>query len=149
MPQPAPAGGESACDGPSLLVVGIDGSETSLRALHYAFGLARRQHSIVLAVFSYAPIADIYASAASAWHTGEQLAAELSETVATLAAEHGVEAEFVRAQRDPVLTVIELASARRADAIIIGASKALSHKLFGSKAVRIVRRSRCPVVVVP
>ena len=149
IPEPAPAGRESACDGPSLLVVGVDGSDTSLRALHYAFGLARRQRSTVLAVFSYAPIADLYASAAAAWHTGEELAAELHATVDALAAEHGVAAEFVRAQRDPVLTVIELASARRADAIIIGASKALSHKLFGSKAVRIVRRSRCPVIVVP
>lgn len=149
MPEPAPAGREDACDGPSLFVVGVDGSDTSLRALHYAFGLARRQHSTVLAVFSYAPIADMYASSASGWYTGEELAVELHATVEALAREHGVAAEFVRAQRDPVLTVIELATTRRADAIIVGASKALSHRLFGSKAVRIVRRSRCPVVVVP
>jgi hypothetical protein len=77
----------------SLLVVGIDGSNTSWRALHYAFGLARRQGGFVVAVFAFTPITSC--------------------------------------------------------AIIVGAGEALSHKLFGSKAARTIRRSRCPVIVVP
>ena len=40
------------CDGPTTLVVGVDGSDTATRALYYALGLARRQHSSVIAVYA-------------------------------------------------------------------------------------------------
>lgn len=143
-------GFELGSDGSSLLVVGLDGSETSWRALYYAFGLARRQRSTVVAVFAFTPVATFDGSPTCTWDAGQQLAAELRSAVGALSAEHDVTAEFVCAQRDPVVSLTEVAAARRADAIIIGASsKALSHKLFGSKAVRTVRRSRCPVTVVP
>ena len=45
-------GFELGSDGPTTLVVGVDGSDTSWRALYYAFGLARRQHATVVAVFA-------------------------------------------------------------------------------------------------
>jgi nucleotide-binding universal stress UspA family protein len=145
------SGFERGADGPtpSLLVVGLDGSDTSWRALHYAFGLARRQHGAVVAVFAFMPVTSWDGTSAGAWYAGAELAAELRAAVAALAREHRVDAEFVSAQRDPVRSLIEVAAERRADAIIVGASKALSHKLFGSKAVRTIRRSRCPVIVVP
>jgi hypothetical protein len=41
---------EFGTDGPSLIVVGVDGSRTSLRAAAYAAGLARRQHSRLLVI---------------------------------------------------------------------------------------------------
>jgi nucleotide-binding universal stress UspA family protein len=142
-------GFELGSDGPSLLVVGFDGSDTSWRALYYAFGLARRQRSTVVVVFAYTPVATLDGSVLCTWYTGEELADELRAAVSALAAEHNVDTEFVCAQRDPVLTLTEVAAARRADAIVIGASKAMSRKPFGSNAVRTVRRSRCPVTVVP
>jgi Universal stress protein family len=42
---------EFGTDGPSLIMVGVDGSRTSLRAAAYAAGLARRQHCRLLAVY--------------------------------------------------------------------------------------------------
>jgi nucleotide-binding universal stress UspA family protein len=140
---------ERGCEGTSLLVVGIDGSDTSLRALHYAFGLARRERGVVVAVFAFTPIRSWDGISASVCYTGEDLADELRAAVDSLSEELHVPAEFVRNQRDPVRTLIEVASTRCADAIIVGASKTLSHKLFGSKAARTIRRSRCPVIVVP
>lgn len=142
-------GSGSGPEGPSLLVVGVDGSDTSWRALHYAFGLARRQRSTVVAVFAFTPVGTSDGIPASTWHTGEELAAEIAAMIGELSAEHRVAAEFVRTQRDPVAIMTEVATERRADAIIVGASKALGHRLFGSKAVRTIRRSRCPVIVVP
>lgn len=143
------SGFELGCDGPSLLVVGLDGSDTSWHALHYAFGLARRQRGTVLAVFAFAPVLSWNGTTAAAWYTGEELAEELNAAVVALAEEQRVVAEFLRCRRDPVGCLVEVAVARRADAIIVGASKALSHKLVGSKAARTIRRSRCPVIVVP
>ena len=143
------AGFDFRSDGPALLVVGVDGSETSWRALYYAFGLARRQRSTVVAVFAAARRRTFDGFPGAAPDNGEGLSAELRAAVGALSAEHDVVAEFVCAQRDPALSLIEVAAERHADAIIIGASKTLSHKIFGSNAVRTVRRSKCPVTVVP
>jgi nucleotide-binding universal stress UspA family protein len=44
-------GFELGTDGPSAIVVGIDGSATSLRASAYAAGLARRQRARLVAVY--------------------------------------------------------------------------------------------------
>lgn len=140
---------QSTSSGPALFVVGIDGSDTSWRALHYAFGLARRQRSTLIAVFSFTPIITYITSPGEIYYTGEDVAAEIHAVIEALSAETDVAAEFICAQRDPVLTLIELAADRHADAIVLGASKALGHKLFGSKAARTMRRSRCPVIVVP
>jgi nucleotide-binding universal stress UspA family protein len=135
--------------GPSLFVVGVDGSETSWRALHYAFGLARRQGSTVVAVFSFVPIITYITSAADVYYAGEDMAAELREAIDALSAELDVAAEFIATERDPVVILTALADERHADAIILGASKTLGHKIFGSKAARMLRRCRCPVIVVP
>lgn len=132
-------GFELGSDGPSLLVVGIDGSDTSWRALYYAFGLARRQGSTLVAVFSFTPIISGF-GCPGVYYSGQDLAAELREAVLALGAETQVTAEFVATQRDPVSILTELAVRRRADAIIMGA---------GRKATRTIRRSRCPVTVVP
>lgn len=140
---------ELGSDGPSLLVVGIDGSETSWRALYYAFGLARRQRASVLAVFAFVPLAAFTGIPACTWTTGQELADELAAAVRILSAEHGVDAEFVCTQDDPVRTLVRLAATRYADAIVIGASRALLHRFVGSKVARTIRRSRRPVTIVP
>lgn len=132
-----------------MLVVGVDGTDTSWRALYYAFGLARRQGGAVVAAYSFSPILSYEAAAVGTWSAGLQLAQELCDAIEELAAEQHVPAEFVSSHKDPALTLIELADERRADAIVVGASRALAHRLFGSTAVRTVRRSRCPVTVVP
>jgi len=56
---------EFGTDGPSLILVGVDGSRTSLRAAAYAGGLARRQGCRLLAVY----VGRIPASAGAAPHT--------------------------------------------------------------------------------
>jgi nucleotide-binding universal stress UspA family protein len=140
---------ELGSDGPSVLVVGIDGSETSWRALYYAFGLARRQGARVLAVFAFLPVSTFTGIPATTWTSGQELADELCAAVEILAVEHHVEAEFICTQSDAVRALVHVASTRYADAIVIGASRALVHRYFGSKVARTIRRSRCPVTIVP
>ncbi|MED7826870.1 universal stress protein, partial [Streptomyces chiangmaiensis] len=42
---------ERGTDGPKVIVVGVDGSESSLRAAAYAGGLARRQRALLAVVY--------------------------------------------------------------------------------------------------
>jgi nucleotide-binding universal stress UspA family protein len=142
-------GYERGCDGPSALVVGVDGSDTSWRALYYAFGLARRQRSTVIAVFVIVTIGGYASMAVAPCQVNADLAEELERAVVTLAAEYGVATKFLSLVGDPVSTLIRVATAEHADALVLGASQALGHRLFGSVALRAVRRCRCPVTVVP
>jgi len=143
---------ELGCDGPTTFVVGVDGSDTSWRALYYALGLARRQHAAILAVHVVSTplaVADDGTLAGAVEQANANLANDLGPAVLVLAADYGVRTEFVSRVGDPVTILIEAAAEHRADALIVGASHARVHHLLGSKAVRAVRRCQCPVTVVP
>ena len=150
MPREMATGFELGCDGPTTLVVGVDGSDTATRALYYALGLARRQHSSVIAVHAMTtPAAYDGAMGASPYQASLELAGELEAKIQALAAEYHVTTKFVSVPGDPVAVLIKIAAAHHADGIVLGASTAIGHRLFGSAAVRAVRRCRCPVTVVP
>jgi nucleotide-binding universal stress UspA family protein len=143
-------GFELGCDGPTTLVVGVDGSETATRALYYALGLARRQHSCVIAVYATTTPAGYDAALGAAQHQASlEVAAELELKIQALAADYHVKTKFVAVAGDPVTVLTNIAAAHHADGIVLGASKTIVHKLFGSTALRAVRRCRCPVTVVP
>src|SRR5271169_6251053 len=127
---------EFGTDGPSLIMVGVDGSRTSLRAAAYAAGLARRQHCRLLAVY----VGRVPASAAAA--AGG--AAVMSHT-----AETGIAAEFRSVRGDPLAELIRIAEQAHADAVVVGASEHLGHRIVGSLAARLVRAGKWPVIVVP
>jgi nucleotide-binding universal stress UspA family protein len=141
-------------DGPSALVVGVDGSDTSWHAFHYAVGQARRQGARVVAVYAESLVGAAFAGSSAlalpALDTSaDELRTELRTAVESIAAEHGVDVEFVVRTADPVLALTEIAEQVRADAILVGASTQAAHRLFGSVAVRAVRAGRWPVTVVP
>jgi len=146
-------GFELGTDGPATLVVGLDGSDTAWRALHYAVGQARRQHSRVVAVYAQHTPVFVEAQMASAAAATEEADAayreELRAAVDALGREHGVPTQLVTVVADPVLALAKVAEEVRADAIVVGASEQAGHRLFGSVAVRIVRAGNWPVTVVP
>jgi nucleotide-binding universal stress UspA family protein len=143
---------EIGTDGPTLIMAGLDGSRTSMRAAAYAAGLARRQNCRLLAVYvGHLPAgASMSAGAAVAMaETSRQVAADLEETVLHRAAEAGMDAEFRAVSGDPFTELTRIATAERADAVVVGTSEHAGHRVVGSLATRLVRAGKWPVIVVP
>jgi nucleotide-binding universal stress UspA family protein len=161
-PGAAPAGrpsgeAELGTDGPRAIVVGVDGTPTSLRALAYAAGLARRQHAELICVYVRQPLrtpvvmsswvdAGIVAAEAQAQSDAEQ---EVCAQISDDATAWGTGARLVVRHGNPLTELRKVAEQAGADTIIVGASASLAHRLFGSLGHRLLRRKPCPVTIVP
>ena len=146
---------ELGTDGPSVILVGVDDSTTSIRAGWYAAGLARRQRARIVAVF-----VQPMASFGSAGPGGAALTvakdeafrksiADMEQRAEAIATELGISITFRAARGDPYSEINRIADEVRADAIVVGASKHAGHRFIGSLAVRLVRAGKWPVTVVP
>jgi nucleotide-binding universal stress UspA family protein len=143
---------ELGTDGPHSILVGIDGSETSLRAGSYAAGLARRQGAEIIVLFVHTPPGAGILSAGLIEVQREAQVTVVSELRAD--AEHwasvlGVPITFHERHGNPYVELVRLADELRVDAVVIGASMRAGHRLVGSLASRLVRDARWPVTVVP
>lgn len=146
---------ELGTDGPSVILVGVDGSVTALRAAAYTAGLARRQRARVVVVY-VAPVTGMALAspagpsvlmAESEAH--DEVAKELADRADRMASELGISVTFIMAHGDPYHEITRVAMETRADAIVVGASLKAGHRLMGSLAVRLVRAGKWPVTVVP
>ncbi|MGK5641973.1 universal stress protein [Streptomyces sp. URMC 126] len=150
-----PSGFERGTDGPKVIVVGVDGSESSWRAAAYAAGLARRQNAMLAIVYVQpvlvggaafgAPVAEVTEEVA------EELLAEIRATTERLRGlyPHAMRWEFHTFRGDPYSGLVQAADDLKADAVVVGASEQAGHRIVGSVAVRLVKAGRWPVTVVP
>jgi nucleotide-binding universal stress UspA family protein len=138
-------------DGPSLILVGVDGSDTSLRAAAYAGGLARRQGSrlVVLYVATTPALYGLAPGAAVVTAAQGEVARELGLLVEEGALYYGVEATFVVRHGDPFAEFSRVADDTRADSVVVGVSTHAGHRIMGSLGLKLVRAGRWPVTVVP
>ncbi len=150
------AGFEFGDDGPSAIVVAVDGSETSLRAAAFAFGHARRQGGRLVFVFvrrasppvgTLSPLAGSHATLAL-WDSEDTIERELRDTVAALTPPNA-QADVVVRRGDPFHEIIAVAKECRADLVVVGASMSFGHRIAGSLAGRLIKAARWPVTVVP
>jgi nucleotide-binding universal stress UspA family protein len=139
-------------DGPDVLLVGVDGSDTSLRAGAYAAGMARRQQArlVILYVRPFSAVSGIGAGAVTSMQEAyDAVAAELRQNAEEQGPRLGIDVEFVERDGNPYTEIVRLAGEIQADAVIVGASTKAGHRFVGSLAVHLVRASRWPVTVVP
>jgi nucleotide-binding universal stress UspA family protein len=143
-----------------VVVVGIDGSNTSWEAFWWACGEGRRLGGRLVAVFvSSTPLVDAAAAAAAAL-TGVVMvpvanaqrdtyhAEHLRGRVEKCAADADLAVLFVHAQGDAANELLEVAWAQHADLIVVGRSTKARHHIVGSLSRRLVGRRDVPVVVV-
>ncbi|MFC7309650.1 universal stress protein [Streptomyces monticola] len=144
---------ERGTDGPKVIVVGIDGSDSSLRAAAYAAGLARRQRALLAVVYVQPVItagAALGAPVAEATdEIAESLITEIRDAAERVKDIYDVRWEFHTFRGDPYNGLVEAANELTADAVVVGASEQAGHRLIGSVAVRLVKAGRWPVTVVP
>lgn len=144
---------ECGTDGPRVVMVGVDGTRTSLRAASYAAGLARRQHSRLVVVYVAAPsVLTAMAPglvAAAVQNTHDELASDLRQECRRGAEELGLSLTFVCRRGDAYAELCAAADEFRADMVVVGSSEQAGHRLIGSIASRLVRSGRWPVTVVP
>jgi nucleotide-binding universal stress UspA family protein len=143
---------ERGTDGPRVIVAPIDGSTTSLRAVSYAAGLARRQSAqlVVIFVCSSSPMTGIVPEAGVLFTDAQhEVAQELRQQVAEGACRSGIRARFIETKGDPYTEISRICDEVLADSVIVGASTSAGHRIVGSLGVRLVRAGRWPVTVVP
>jgi nucleotide-binding universal stress UspA family protein len=123
-----------AAPGRHPILAVYDGSAASKHALAYAAGLARRTDHWLIIV--------------RIWRFGVRQAERMRRVRTELADTDlgGLDIEIVFPIGDPARELIRATAERRADALVIGASRRLTP---APMTFRVVRRASCPVVVVP
>ncbi|MFR0355735.1 universal stress protein [Streptomyces sediminimaris] len=144
---------ERGTDGPKVIVVGVDGSDTSMRAAAYAGGLARRQGALLAVVYVQPVMAAGAAMGAPVAETTDEIAegliAYIRDATERLRGIFEVRWEFHTFRGDPYGGLVKAADELKADAVVVGASEQAGHRIVGSVAVRLVKAGRWPVTVVP
>ncbi|MFD0305554.1 universal stress protein [Streptomyces sp. NPDC127119] len=144
---------ERGTDGPKVILTGVDGSESSLRAASYAAGLARRQRALLTLVYVQPVMAAGAALGVPVADTTDQIAEELVRDIQEAAEQvkgiFDVRWEFHTFRGDPYNGLVSAAEQLKADAVVVGASEQAGHRIVGSVAIRLVKAGRWPVTVVP
>ncbi|MEU8892773.1 universal stress protein [Streptomyces sp. NPDC048442] len=144
---------ERGTDGPKVIVAGLDGSPSSLRAAAYASGLARRQNALLALVYVQPLMPTGAALGAPVAGTTEEIAedliAEIRQAAERVKGIFEVRWEFHTFRGDPYNGLVTAADELTADAVVVGASESAGHRFVGSVAVRLVKAGRWPVTVVP
>lgn len=135
------------------VVVGLDGSAASLRALRWAAGHAAAAHRPLHLVHAVPTVASAYADSSRGGRGGTVLTSTagrvLEQARALVEHDHpGVRVDADRSPGTPAAALVRLSE--RAGLVVVGSRGLgpLRSTLRGSVGVALLRRSHCPVVVV-
>lgn len=138
--------------GARRIVVGVDGSDGSLRALVWAVGEAHRNGGTVQAVMAYDWPGTEAAMLAGLGPEGERRRSEdiLSQAIESARGQfQQVPIETAAVLGDAARKLAE--AARNADLLVVGSHGhgRLHNAVLGSVSEGCIRHARCPVVVIP
>ncbi len=140
-------------NGDGTVVVGVDDTPTSLRALSYAAGVAGRQgrRLVVVHVRTARPVGWGMADLAGSIDTEVELrraqVAGLRSEAYRVAGECDIDVVFAIRVGDPLRELVAVAAEHRADAVVVGSST--RRHPARSIAARLVHYCGWPVTVVP
>jgi nucleotide-binding universal stress UspA family protein len=140
---------------PPSIVVGVDGSECSMRAVSYAAGLARRQGAALVAVYvrrspsGFAYLANTPGALAAVVEAETVTEIRLRDEIAEECACAGIEGSLVVRMGNTVRAVIETADELQAHAVIVGSRPRLMARFLPSGMGRLLGRAGRPVVLIP
>ncbi len=135
-------------DGPVL--VGVDGSDTSARALHVAATLASRLNAELVVVHAVGLMSVIDGRHVPSEGRHDELAALLSDRwCQPLAGVEGLRWRAVLVHGPPTEVMLNQADDLAAALVVVGSRGIGSEKLLGSTSHHLVHHCTRPVVVVP
>jgi nucleotide-binding universal stress UspA family protein len=140
---------------PPSIVVGVDGSECSLRAVAYAAGLARRQGAVLVAVYvrkspsGFAYLANTPGAVAAVVEAESATEIRIRGEVTEECQAAGIEGSLVVRTGSAARAVVAIADERQAHAVIVGARPRLIARFLPSGMRRLLGRAGRPVVLVP
>ena len=138
------------------LVVGFDGSESSLNAIEWAASEAESRGARVRVISSYSmePVTDFGSGASGSGFDMTEIAAECLERLRDgddqgVRGHPGVEFDIATVRLSPAMAL--LGEAEHADLVVVGSTGAgvFTRFLLGSATGALLASSPCPVVVVP
>ncbi len=150
-PRPAPHRSEPQFHS-RVVLVGVDGSTTSMRAATYACGIARRERCrlIVAHVVSAGPWEwAITGAGAVLQDLRDDLDADLKSEIRELIGDCSEPVAYVSRFGHPTYGLPAIADEVRADIVVVGASRGWRRRCGISVANRLIRLGRWPVIVVP
>ncbi|HTU83467.1 MAG TPA: universal stress protein [Candidatus Acidoferrales bacterium] len=137
------------------LIVAVDGSESSARALNLAVSLAKSHGATLVVCSAVDPAAATWKTAAGAnaeraLDRERQSIEAIAEEALAIAARKGVIARSEMPAGRAAGAIVECARRNRADAVVMGTHgwSGLRHALMGSVAESVLRAAPCPVIVV-
>ncbi len=136
------------------IVVGIDGSENSRRALDWALDEARRRQAeldVVHVWFRYPPTMPYVPPSVDDSQTLEAAAVALLDRVVDEADQHDLPTPIVPILVDGSAAHMLVETAKGADLLVVGSRGrgGFAGLLLGSVSQQVVQHAPCPVVVVP
>ena len=140
---------------PDNVLVAVDGSPLSERALRYALDtFPDATFTSIYVINPVNSVIDVEAgglSVAEEWYENAQdRANSIHETASALAAEHGIELEAVTEIGRPARAILDYADDNDVDQIVVGSHgrSGLGRALLGSVAETVTRRAKIPVAVI-
>jgi nucleotide-binding universal stress UspA family protein len=133
------------------IIVPIDFSENSIKALEFAIHLAKNRHGKIILVHVIEIVYDFASQAAIALDSVYKDSEIAFKKLISNHSGSGINIEYKLVEGTASVTTANIAEEEEADLIVMGTQGAsgLQKTLVGSTAVNTIRDSNCPVLIVP